>query len=185
MNSAKLIEYLIEQTRLHINRVALFQTLPLETLQFRPRENAWNVLECIAHLNLYADFYIPEFERKINESNIQPEPEFNSTWFGNFCAKSMLPKEKLNKMSTFKNKNPIHLHVDVEELEKFVHQHICMIEILNASKKTSLNKVKISTTLSNFIHLRLGDAFQFVINHNSRHIHQAEKVLKISGVELK
>ena len=43
---------------------------------------------------------------------------------------------------------------------------------------TNLTKVKTSITISNWIKLRLGDTFRFVIHHNLRHVVQAKNLLE-------
>ena len=127
-------------------------------------------------MNLYGDFYLPQIENKIKNSNTNFETEFNSGVLGNYFAKSMLPKEKLNKMKTFKDKNPLNADLDRSVIDKFNNQQIKLLELLNQSRNVSLNKVKIQTSISSFIKLKLGDTFQFYINHIIRHLAQIDRI---------
>jgi hypothetical protein len=88
----------------------------------------------------------------------------------------MLPKEKLNKMKTFKDKNPLNAKLDKTVIDKFIHQQIQLLGLLNDSRNVSLNKVKIETSISSLLSLKLGDTFQFFVNHIIRHLKQIEKV---------
>ncbi len=65
-------------------------TLIWKTLQYK----SWSILECLEHLNLYGDFYIPEIKNRIESSKTLPKENFKSRILGNYFAKSMLPKEK-------------------------------------------------------------------------------------------
>jgi len=134
------------------------------------------MLECLEHLNLYGDFYLPQMDSKIKGSNTQADIEFSSGFLGNYFAKSMLPKEKLNKMKTFKDKNPLNVKLDKSVIDKFVNQQIKLLDLLNQSRNVSLNKVKIQTSISSLLSLKLGDTFQFFINHIIRHLHQIERI---------
>ena len=88
----------------------------------------------------------------------------------------MLPKEKLNKMKTFKSKNPLNSALDKSVIDRFTTQQIKLLDLLNQSRKVSLNKVKIKTSISSLISLKLGDTFQFLINHMIRHLNQIDKI---------
>ncbi|WP_228376700.1 DinB family protein [Chryseobacterium formosense] len=148
-----------------------------EKLNFRNSEKSWSILECLEHLNLYGKFYIPEITNRLKNSDTKPIDIFSSGILGNYFAKSMLPKENLNKMKTFKSMNPIHSDLDKRVLTEFIAQQKQMIQLLNDAENVNLNKVKTSISISKFIKLKLGDTFRFVIYHNLRHIEQAKRNL--------
>lgn len=148
-----------------------------EKLNFRLSEKSWSILECIEHLNRYGKFYIPEISKRIENSSTKSTEIFSSGILGNYFANSMLPKEKLNTMKTFKSMNPIHSKLDKSVLNEFIAQQKQMIDLLNEAKNIDLNKVKTSISISNLIKLKLGDTFRFVIYHNLRHIRQAKRNL--------
>lgn len=176
MQSAQLIQTLIEQTRQIINQVERLKASDLNTLTWKANARSWSILECLQHLNLYGDFYLPQIEHKIEISNSNPDIEFKPGLLGNYFAKSMLPKEKLNKMKTFKDKNPLNAKLDKTVIDQFINQQIKLLDLLNQSGKVSLNKVKIPTSISSLIKLKLGDTFQFFINHMIRHLEQIERI---------
>lgn len=177
MQSENLIQSLIEQTRQIINQVEKLKINDLQTLTWKENETSWNILECLEHLNLYGNFYLPEIENKIqNSKTSKADLEFKSGILGNYFAKSMLPKGKLNKMKTFKDKNPLNATLDKTVIDKFINQQIKLLDLLNQSRKVSLNKVKIETSISSLIKLKLGDTFQFFINHIIRHLNQIDKI---------
>ena len=179
MQSENLIQTLIEQTRQIINHIEKLNTHDLHILSWKENESTWSVLECLEHLNLYGNFYLP-----LIESNF--EFEFKSGPLGNYFAKSMLPKDKLNRMKTFKNKNPLNATLDKKVIEHSLNQQIKLLHLLNQSRNVSLNKVKIQTSISSLIKLKLGDTFQFIINHIIRHLKQIDTILsKIKKVSYK
>lgn len=154
---------------------------PDKKLNFRSSEKSWSILECFEHLNMYGKFYIPEISKRIINSNTKPAEIFSSGILGNYFAKSMLPKENLNKMKTFKSMNPIHSDLDKIVLNEFISQQKQMINLLNDAENVDLNKVKTSISISNLIKLKLGDTFRFVIYHNLRHIEQAKRNLNLAN----
>lgn len=137
---------------------------------------SWNILECIEHLNLYGEFYLPELEKKIKNSNTYSELEFKPGLIGGFFVNTMLPKERQNKMKTFSDKNPLNAKLDKTVIDKFIYQQVKLLDLLTQSRNVSLNKVKIQTSISRFFSLKLGDTFQFYINHIIRHLFQIERI---------
>lgn len=120
-------------------------------------------------------FYLPAIEKSMRNPKVGNNQNFHSGVLGGYFAKSMLPKEKLNKMKTFKDMNPIHSQLDREVLQIFVHQQEKMLVLLQEARQVDLTKTKTPISISKFIKLRLGDTFHFVINHNWRHIEQAKR----------
>lgn len=177
MNSETLINELIELTQKNLSDVQSFKSLTNNQLNLKPTPESWSILECIEHLNRYGNFYIPEISDRIKHSKFKTSPTFKTGILGNYFAKSMLPKEKLNKMKTFKSMNPINSLLDRQVLDTFIQQQESLITLLNDAKKTDLTKVKTAISISKLIKLRLGDTFRIVIYHNWRHIVQAKKML--------
>lgn len=173
----KLIDELQKITEENIQFVENLFNETDEKLNFRLSGKSWSILECIEHLNRYGKFYIPEISKRIENSDTKPTEIFSSGVLGNYFAKSMLPKEKLNTMKTFKSMNPIHSKLDKNVLNEFIVQQKQMIHLLKEAKNIDLNKVKTSISISNLIKLKLGDTFLFVIYHNLRHIEQAKRNL--------
>lgn len=176
MQSEKLIQTLLEQTRQIINQAEKLKSYDLNTLTWKENEISWSILECLEHLNLYGNFYLPQMENKIKNSTTKTDLDFKSGILGNYFAKSMLPKEKLTKMKTFKDKNPLNSNLDKSVIDKFINQQIKLLDLLHQSRYISLNKVKIQTSISSLIKLKLGDTFQFFINHIIRHLKQIDRI---------
>lgn len=183
ISSLELLGDLTSRTRQHIAIAEELQKRSYTDLMQRPKPGSWNVLECLEHLNLYGDFYLPEIQKQIRESEHPPKEQFKSGLLGNYFAASMLPKEKLNRMKTFSDKDPIDSDLDAEVIAEFLRQQEQMLELLRAAEKVDLGKTKVSTSISKFVKLKLGDAFRVVIYHNQRHLEQAQKALKVPRAE--
>ena len=60
MQTKVLYAELIQIIQNHIKEAQYFKTLSLEKLNQKQDDSSWSVLECLEHLNLYGDFYLPE-----------------------------------------------------------------------------------------------------------------------------
>lgn len=173
-----LLADLRERTQKHIRAAEELLTLSDEQLNQRSSETSWSALECLEHLNLYGDFYLPEISQKIAGSRHQSEHHFKSGLLGNYFANSMLPKEKLNKMKTLKDKNTLGSFLTRQTIHRFIDQQQEMLTLLEKAADVSLNRTKTRISIPLPVRLKLGDTFRFVIYHNERHILQAKKATK-------
>jgi hypothetical protein len=178
IKSETLITELTTLTKQNLKFVELLKQRTDEELIVRKSAESWNTLECLEHLNLYGTFYIREIEKALLNATFKNELDFKSGFLGNYFAESMLPKDKINKIKTFKDKNPINSKLDRSVIDKFINQQTKIIDLLDKSRNTNLGKVRVNITLTKWIKLKLGDTFRFVINHNIRHIKQIENILK-------
>ncbi|MCD8401920.1 DinB family protein [Tenacibaculum finnmarkense] len=177
-NTKELLSELKQIVVSHINYAESLKNTTTEDLQYKKTAKSWSVLECLEHLNLYAEFYNNEIRKRIEKSKYQKSTVFKSGYLGNKFALDMLPKEGMKTMNTFKSKNPIYSKLDEKVvLERFIMLQKELLQLLELSEDKNLTKVKTSTTLP-ILKFRLGDTFRFVINHNQRHIIQAKNICK-------
>lgn len=182
-NSENLITDLIGRTRQHMNQAENFRTHSDEELNYKNSTESWSVLECLEHLNLYGDYYLPEIQQRLRNNTTTPTKDFRPGIIGGYFAKMMLPSRKMSKIKTFKDKNPNGSKLDRKTLDRFINQQKKMLELLERSRKVDLNKNKTSVSIAGFIKLKLGDTLKVVIYHNYRHLVQAEKALEVQRVQ--
>jgi len=177
IKTKELVIKLIEETRIIINKAEKFKELSEKELNQKVTIESWSILECIEHLNLYGDFYNPEIKRSIEFNNTAPSEIFKSGIIGNYFVKTMLPKATLNKMKTFKDKNPLESKLNLIVIDRFIKKK-GYLELIEKAKDIDLTKTKTAISISKFIKIRLGDTFRFVVAHNKRHLLQAENLVK-------
>lgn len=180
--SEALLQKLIKRTKTNLEIAKMFATSSAKILQKRPNEGAWNTLECLAHLNHYSDYYIPEIRQQIKASKHPNEEMFTSSRLGNYFATGMKPGPQIKKIKTFKSANPINFEQPLgkEVIETFINYQEQTLVLLEAAYQVSLTKTKTGISITNLIKLRLGDTFRVVVYHNWRHLEQA---LHASGLK--
>lgn len=63
-------------------------------------------------------------------------------------------------------------------LERYQEQPNTLQHWMDRSVSVSLSRIRIQTSLSLLIRLKLGDLYHFLINHNRRHLHQIDSIQK-------
>jgi hypothetical protein len=174
----ELIADLVQRAQHVTETVRLYRSLDPGQLNFKPQPDSWSILECLEHLNLYGDFYLPEIERQILRARAVPASDFKPGVIGNYFAQLMLPKPdgQLKKMKAPKNKLPAASQLSAATIERFLKQQDHLLQLLNIAQKVDLTKTKTAISLSKLIRLRLGDTLRFYVYHIERHVAQAERL---------
>lgn len=176
-----LLSSLTDRTEENLRIAETFLALPSATMHLRPRPGTWNALECLAHLNYYSNYYLPEIRKQVAATKYKgAQPTFTSSWLGNKFAAGMKPGEKMKKISTPKGANPKNFPhpVTAEALPEFIAFQKETLELLRLAAGVDLTRTKTGTSLTELIRLRLGDTLRVVIYHNWRHIEQAQRAVE-------
>jgi hypothetical protein len=160
--------------------VQKFRDLSEQQLNYKEHPEKWSILECIEHLNLYGDYYLPEIERQILIQNPSPNATmFRSGLIGNYFANLMQVKDgKITKMKTPRDKNPLNSRLTTTTIERFLKQQERLRSLLEQARTIDLTRTKAAISLTKLIKLRMGDTFRFFVYHIERHVLQAENVKK-------
>jgi hypothetical protein len=160
-----------------------FEPLSIDQLRRRPNPTSWSVGECLQHLNLYGEYYIPALQKALQAEG-QPQPTFKGSVLGEYFANLMRPKndgQPKSKMPTFKDKNPIAMQLEVpaDIVQQFVTQQEDMLKCISAARQKNLYRPKITITISRLIALSIGDTLRFNTYHAERHVAQAMRTLHL------
>ncbi len=171
-----LIDELLALTDKALEATKKFKELSDSDLNAKKNSQAWSILECLEHLNLYGDFYLPEIEKQLLENTSKLENAvFKSGIIGNYFASLMKIRDgKIKKMKTPKDKDPSNSILSVTTIDRLLKQLERLKKLLNQSRTANLTKVKTAISLTKLIKLRLGDTLRFFVYHIERHILQAQ-----------
>ncbi|MEX2590436.1 MAG: DinB family protein [Chitinophagales bacterium] len=179
IESKVLIDDLMARSEKSLERAEALKKQDYKMLNRKASSESWSALECIEHLNLYGDFYLPEISKRIEQSKYTATKGeyFKSGLLGNYFANMMLPGEKMKKMKTFKDKNPAGSLLQTDTIDRFIQQQKELLKLLENARQINLNKTKTAISITSLLKLKLGDTFRVVIYHNQRHLMQAERAV--------
>jgi hypothetical protein len=163
-----------QKSTISIKRIS---TLGISQLKYKSNPETWSILECIAHLNLYGDFYLPVIEQAILSNEPSKFPGvFRSGIIGNYFVNLIRVKSgAIKKMSAQKEMNPLNCDLTITTIDRFLKQQEHLESLLIQAKAIDLVKAKTPVSLTTLLKLRLGDTLRFLVYHIERHVLQAER----------
>jgi len=179
-SSLALIDLLVDQVEGHVNdAVKIFQNLSSEELLKPAVNEGWSIAQCLWHLNSYGDYYLPQIASGLTK-NYPANPDFQSTWLGNYFTQMMKPGVNMKKYKAFKNHVPPAEPDAHKVVAEFIRQQEELLTYLNQARHTDMNRIRIPVSILKWVKLKLGDVFQFIIAHNERHLQQARRNLSMN-----
>jgi uncharacterized damage-inducible protein DinB len=179
MEKLLLLNQLENQVESHLQEaIQKYQNLSDELLLKPSSSGGWSIAQCLEHLNTYGIYYLPLFEKGLSESqdNLSVET-IKSTWLGKLAIDSMNPEKGKKKFKAMKGHVPERALDAKAVVTEFINQQEQLLQILRIAKSKQIQKIKIPISIAKFLKLHLGDALQFLIIHNERHIQQANRNL--------
>lgn len=171
-----LLQELCSITERNIIAAKDFRRLTPSQLNCKPSPESWSVLECLEHLNLYGDFYLPAIEQQLLNRELKPDAIFRSGVIGNYFANLMKPDQK-KKLKSPADKRPSDSVLSVTTIDRFIKQQELLRTLLHRSLGANLTRIKVPISITKLIKLRLGDTLRFVVYHNQRHMAQAQRCI--------
>lgn len=158
-----------------------FVPLRPDMLLQRPNPETWNVVECIAHLNQYADDYLPLLQRAIHRAKARrwaPADPVRYTARGNRLIRRANP-ENGKSFKASKRYNFSHQPVGVEVLKAFIIKSEQLLRVIQAAREVDINRAMVPKAGAWFGQFTLGNLLEFLVLHTRRHIAQAAALLHL------
>ncbi|KUG06080.1 DinB family protein [Solirubrum puertoriconensis] len=162
--------------RLQQTTEAELAPLSSEVLNYKSNAQSWSVFECLEHLNRYSRYYLPAFEKAMQHPQ-RSSAEVGYSWLGKKSLEVVRPGNgKASK--TVKHMNPAGSQLSRGVLEEFLQHQSRLLAVLAAAHTADLNRKAVPVEFFRLLKLRLGEALEFVVLHEERHVQQAQRAAK-------
>ena len=163
--------------------VARFPGLTAQQLNWKPVPDQWSVAQCFDHLVTANNAFFPIFEKILSGEKRntfwESLPWLPAIW-GKMVIKAVAP-ESTRRLKAPKIFQPSSSSVDGAIIRRFIDQQDRVIRYIRATEDLDLEKIKISSPVTNLITYSLMDAYRIIITHEKRHFLQAMRVSEMDG----
>jgi hypothetical protein len=184
-NSEELINELQDEIRKIIADTKYLKSLDPDLLAQQPAPNKWSVIQVIEHLNSYDRYYLVAIEKSMKKD--RPAAKwFRPGLIGDYFTRLMSPGKDgkvANKMQAPKDHRPGNNLEAFPVINSFIEKQEYLIELLEAARNKDLAGIRTPISITNWMKLKLGDTFRFLIAHKQRHFVQIKNTLAaVKGV---
>lgn len=172
-------EIIPELQTISVKAQKTFGKLSPEQINWRPSAEGWSIGQCFEHLikanELFYDKLDEISDGKQKHSFLEKFSPMSGL-FGNLMMSSLKKDERKYKAPTKKIVPPS--EIDPHIIELFAAHQAELIEKIRKTETVDWSKIKVTSPFMKFMTYRLSDGFNIVVEHEKRHLRQAERVLQ-------
>jgi hypothetical protein len=171
-----------ELQKISADALEKFGSLSSAQTNWRPSAEGWSVGQCFEHLIKANEMFYGDLD-KIGKGTRRNSFLENysplSGFFGSLLVNSLKKDERKFKAPTQKIVPPSEIDVNIVEI--FAGHQAELIEKIKRTQNVNPNKIKVTSPFMKLVTYKLSDGFQVIVEHEKRHLRQAEKVMQTSG----
>lgn len=159
-----------------------FGGLSAEQLNWKPRADSWSVGQCLDHLIKSNEEFDPQFQavaKGEKKPTLWEKYSPLTSFFGNFLLKSLKNDARKFKAPSKAIVPPSDIAADI--VERFVKHQREVVEKIKSLENVDLQKTVVTSPFLKLMTYRLGTALEIGVEHEKRHIRQAERVMQAEG----
>ena len=160
-----------------------FSSISETQLNWKPAPDSWSIAQCLQHLLISHLAYFPVLKQITEGSYSMGFWEKHSPFTGMWgrAMKNQLQEQVRRKMKAPGKIRPTKSEFRIVILDRYIENLDEFLELITNCKDVDLDKTIITSPILSIVTYNLRDAFQFLLQHEHRHINQAIRVKLNSG----
>lgn len=157
----------------------LIETTDARFFTVRPNPGSWSASECIAHLNISTELFLPVLGPALEDArkrNLLSDKPPSMDLLGRILRWFLEPpiRQRVKTSAPFV---PKAVRAKAESLGEFISLQEKLLALARAARGIDLKKVRIVSPFDKRVKYNLYSAFRIVAAHQRRHLWQAEQAV--------
>ncbi|MEZ6003832.1 MAG: DinB family protein [Planctomycetota bacterium] len=167
----------ISRTRGQIETAGkLTRGLSSQQVHWHPAQGSWSIAQCLHHLAVSVRAYAPRIHRALQDPVMAQADgkAYAPRWLAGRFIEFVSPRspKALKAPGTFKPESD----PPTDGLQDFIEMQEFLIHALGAALPVDLNRNKLRSPALPLMTFTIGECFEMLIEHNDRHLGQAQRV---------
>jgi hypothetical protein len=157
--------------------IALARGLTVEQLNWKPQPDTWSVGQCLEHLCIAGEVYIPPIASALANQPHSPVETITPGWFGAWFIRSYIaPSPHTKKAPAPRKIRPVLGTVEPAVLDRFLAMNREVRALIERAGPHDVNRIRFANPFVWIIRFTVGTGFEIISKHEQRHLLQAERV---------
>lgn len=154
----------------------LVSPLTVEQLNWQSVGGAWSVGQCLEHLCIANEVYLPSISVALAGKSIASVQEITPGWFARWFIRSYIEPSPRSKRAPAPKKIVPGPRVERSVLERFLSSNQAAREVVRRAGAHNVNRVRFKNPFIPGIRFTVGTGLEIICSHERRHLLQAERV---------
>lgn len=162
----------------------LVQPLTPKQLNWRPSAREWSVGQCLEHLAVSSEVYLPPIIASLAGRTrlATPVAEITPGWFGRWFIRNFAaPVVRRKYWAPRKIRPTTGSDVDPGVLDRFLAANARARDVVRLAQDFDVNRIRFKNPFVWGIRFTAGTGLEILSQHERRHLHQAERVRAVRG----
>lgn len=151
--------------------------LSADQLNWRPRPDAWSVGQCLEHLRITNEVYLPAISIALEGQQPSAVSEITLSRFSRWFIRNYIAPNPGGTRARAPKKIQPARQVDPAILEAFLRSNQTVRELVERASAYNVNRIRFQNPFIPLLRFTVGTGLEIVTQHQSRHLLQAEAVL--------
>ena len=152
-----------------------------EQLNWRPQPGTWGVGQCLDHLCVTNEVYLPAISGSLRDKPVSPVENITLGWFARWFITSFIEPSPKTKRARAPKKIVPSVHVEPSVLDRFLRSNHAARELIRQAGNYDVNRIRFKNPLLRVLRFTVGTGLEIVSRHEQRHLLQAERAKQASG----
>ena len=155
---------------------ALTAGLSVELLNWQPAPGVWSVGQCLEHLSIFNEMYLPPIAKALTGKAKGAATEITPGWFGRFFIHNFVEPSTSQKKAGAPKRIVPGARVEMSVVDRFVASNRLAREVIGQAREYDVNRIRFRNPLIPVIWFTTGTGLEIVSGHERRHLLQAQRV---------
>ena len=156
--------------------IDLARGLSPEQLNWKPTEDVWSVGQCVHHLYVTNEVYLPAISKALDSRPPSPVPGITPGWLGRWFIRTYIEPSPQSKRAQAPGKIAPAQQVDSSVLELFLRSDDVARALVRRAGGYDVNRIRFKNPLIPLVRFTVGTGLEILWRHQRRHLLQAERI---------
>lgn len=147
-----------------------------EQLNWQPAQGIWSVGQCLEHLCITNEAYLPEISAALKERPDEPVEQIIPGWFGGWFIRNFIEPSPKGKRAPAPPKIRPATSVGLSVVDRFLSSNDACRTLIADARDKDVNHIRFWNPLIKGIRFTVGTGLEIIAGHERRHLLQAERV---------
>jgi DinB superfamily len=152
-----------------------------EQLNWQPAPASWSIGQCLEHLCVTNEFYLPPISAALREKPRFPVEEITPGWFGGWFIRSFAEPSSNSRRASAPGKIRPGPRTDRSVLNRFLSSNQVCRDLILVARGNNVNRIRFWNPFLPGLRFTVGTGLKIIVGHERRHLLQAKRVKDSAG----
>jgi DinB superfamily len=155
---------------------AVARDLTVEQLNWRPSPREWSVGQCLDHLAVANEVYLPAITRALSDQPPEMVAEITPGWLGRWFINNYIEPSPNTRRARAPRKIKPAAEVSLAVLDRFLRSNQDIRAFIARASPYNVNRIRFVNPFVGFVRFTIGTGLEIISRHERRHLLQAERI---------